>query len=80
MKFETSKQLHKAMYAELKSFLTESQRVKVEEILREHLSGGGISKDEIRGSIRKELRQLRDAHEISDFELNRIMSFLEKEE
>lgn len=80
MRFDTSRNIHEDVYAGLRSFLSDAQRAKVEEILREHMSGGGVSKDEIHGSIRRELRQLRDEHVISEFELGRIMQFLEKEE
>lgn len=80
MSFETSRQIHDELYAALGSILKESQRKAVEDILRAHLGGGGISKDEIRGSIRRELRTLRTEHVLSGLELDRIMAFLEKEE
>lgn len=80
MKFSTSKQMHEDLYAALGKILNEKQRAAVEAILREHLGGGGVSGDEIRGSIRKEMRALRDDHVIGHFEYERLMEFLEKEE
>lgn len=79
MRFDSSRQMHEELYTELGSILNEKQRQAIEAILREHLSGGGVSHDEVNGSIRRELRALHADHTIGQFEYDRLMEFLLKE-
>ena len=78
MKFDSSRDIHTKLYEAAKTFLNESQRSAVEEILIRHLSGG-VSAGEVSGSVTRELRKLRDDHGISHFEYEKVMEFLLRE-
>ena len=76
--FQKRQDIHAWLYKRTASFLKETQRKRVEELLSRELDQGAVTAEEVSRLIRRDLRALRDERVLSAFEYQNLVTALEE--
>ncbi|TAL20603.1 hypothetical protein EPN90_00590 [Patescibacteria group bacterium] len=78
--FQNRREIHEWLWHKFQYLLDEHKRAAVEEAIAGLLDNGEVTRDEVDYTLVRELRVLRDRHQITAFEYEKIIAALRARE